>query len=507
MGIRIYNTMSRRKEEFVPKAEGKVGMYCCGPTVYDYFHIGNARAFVVPDMIRRYLKFKGYEVTYIQNVTDIEDKIINRAKERGISTQDIVDQYTDAFFKDRAALGVDPPDFQPKATEHVGDIISMVAELVDRKHAYVSGGDVYFDVSSFNDYGKLSGQNVDDLLAGARVDISEHKDDPLDFVLWKSAKPGEPSWDSPWGPGRPGWHIECSVMSSSFLEGHVDIHLGGSDLIFPHHENEIAQSESLGKGEFVRYWMHNAMVNVSGERMGKSMGNFFTVRDILKEYPGKAVRYYLVASHYRQPISFGLEELEMSWKAMARLEDSIKNTMVAFGLNAADITKFTVNAAAPREISKGDSKQSLGAASPEGLRNAANAALGSFVDFMDDDFNTSGAMSALHELSRAINSFTASAGRDDASTDAVSYAVAVLWRMGGVLGFMDDKTLDGHKAEALCDEGGLAASLLDLVLKIRAEARSKKDWALSDLIRDGLKELGVSVEDTKDGARWKIERR
>ena len=496
MAIRIYNTMTRRKEDFEPYVEGKVGMYCCGPTVYDYFHIGNARAFVVPDMVRKYLEFRGYNVTYVQNVTDIEDKIINRAKERGVTTDDIVRQYTKAFFEDRAALGVGAPDYQPRATEHVKDIISMVDGIIKKGHAYVSGGDVYFDVSSFAGYGKLSGQNPDDLKAGARVDISEHKDDPLDFVLWKGAKPGEPSWDSPWGPGRPGWHIECSVMSAGYLGGRVDIHLGGSDLVFPHHENEIAQSESFCEGEFVKYWMHNAMVNVEGERMGKSMGNFFTVRDILKKYPGKVVRYYLVASHYRQPISFGLDELDMCARALARLEDSIINAMKAMRLGSEDVSK------------------SLEAATPEvndiqanNLITAADSAISSFIDFMDDDFNTSGAMSALHELARAINAFIAEGSRGEESASAAAYAVGKLWRMGNVLGFMDDETLEADAAAALGEGEGLTGPLMGLVLKIRADARAKKDWALSDFIRDGLKELGITVEDTKDGARWKLERK
>ncbi len=495
MGIRIFNTMTRSKEDFVPFRQGKVGMYCCGPTVYDYFHIGNARAFVVPDMVRKYLQFRGYEVTYVQNITDIEDKIIRRANERGVTPSQIVDQYVKAFYDDRAALGVGAPDHQPKATEHVPEIVEMVKGLVESGHAYESGGDVYFDVSSFQGYGKLSGQNPDDLKAGARVELSEQKDDPLDFVLWKATKPGEPSWPSPWGAGRPGWHIECSVMSAGFLGGLVDIHLGGSDLIFPHHENEIAQSESLSHGEFVKYWMHNAMVNVDGERMGKSMGNFFTVRDILKKYEGKVVRYYLVASHYRQPISFGVEELDMCGKALARLEDAISNAMSAYGIAAADV----------EACARGLSATKIHAA--EGtLERAAAAALTSFTEYMDDDFNTSGAMSSLHELARAINSFVASSGRGDAESAAVTFGAACLWKMGSILGFMDSSTLQGAK-QALKGGDETTEGLMRLIMSIRASARAKKDWATSDAIRDGLKELGITVEDTADGARWKIERR
>ena len=496
MGIRIYNTMARRKEDFVPFRHGKVGMYCCGPTVYDYFHIGNARAFVVPDMVRKYLQFRGYEVTYVQNITDIEDKIIKRANERGVTPSQIVDQYVKAFYDDRAALGVGAPDHQPKATEHVPEIVEMVKGLVESGHAYESRGDVYFDVSSFQGYGKLSGQNPDDLKAGARVELSEQKDDPLDFVLWKATKPGEPSWPSPWGPGRPGWHIECSVMSAGYLGGLVDIHLGGSDLIFPHHENEIAQSESLSDGEFVKYWMHNAMVNVDGERMGKSMGNFFTVRDILKKYEGKVVRYYLVASHYRQPISFGVEELDMCGKALARLEDAVSNAMSAYGISADEVEATADQLASAAIISDASGT----------LEKAAASTLASFTEYMDDDFNTSGAMSSLHELARAINGFISSSARADAERKAVAFGVASLWKMGTILGFMDKETLSAAKPSL---KGGDEATdgLMKLIISIRAAARAKKDWGTSDAIRDGLKELGITVEDTAVGARWKIERR
>jgi len=326
-------------------------------------------------------------------------------------------------------------------------------------------------------------------------------------VLWKAAKPGEPSWDSPWGPGRPGWHIECSVMSAGFLGGSVDIHLGGSDLIFPHHENEIAQSESLGKGEFVKYWMHNAMVNIDGERMGKSMGNFFTVRDILKKYQGKAIRYYLVASHYRQPISFGIEELDMCDKALSRLEDAISNTMGAFGLKPEDVLHYEGKFEG-KEQGSGPALNGNGedVAAAQALIDLAISALGSFIEFMDDDFNTSGAMSALHELAKGINSFTSTGGRGQTDFDAAAFALHKLWKMGSVLGFMDASTLSSGKV-ALGEGGGLSDDLMALVLKIRAEARGKKDWPMSDFIRDGLKELGITVEDTKDGARWKIERR
>ncbi len=496
MGIRIYNTMTRRKEDFVPFRQGKVGMYCCGPTVYDYFHIGNARAFVVPDMVRKYLQFRGYEVTYVQNITDIEDKIIKRANERGVPPSQIVDQYVKAFYDDRAALGVGAPDHQPKATEHVDEIVEMVKGLVESGHAYEAGGDVYFDVSSFKGYGKLSGQNPDDLKAGARVELSEQKDDPLDFVLWKATKPGEPSWPSPWGLGRPGWHIECSVMSAGYLGGLVDIHLGGSDLIFPHHENEIAQSESLKDSEFVKYWMHNAMVNVDGERMGKSMGNFFTVRDILKKYEGKVIRYYLVASHYRQPISFGVEELDMCGKALARLEDAMSNAMSAYGITEGEVETKALELAPAGSPAKADGT----------LERAASSAMESFAEYMDDDFNTSGAMSSLHELARAINGFVGSSGRGEAERREVSFAAACLWKMGSILGFMDMETLKGSKPSL---KGGDEATegLMRLIISIRTAARVKKDWATSDAIRDGLKELGITVEDTADGARWKIERR
>jgi len=498
VAIRIYNTLTKRKEEFVPVNPGKVGIYSCGPTVYDYFHIGNARAFVVPDVIRRYLQYKGYEVTLVQNITDIEDKIIKRASERGVEPADIVDEYTKAFFEDRKALGVRPPDIQPRATQHVEGMIKMIQKLVDNGLAYVAGGDVYYDVSRFEPYGELSGQNIDDLKAGARVEPGEAKQDPLDFALWKAAKPGEPAWDSPWGPGRPGWHIECSVMSTQYLGPVFDIHTGGVDLVFPHHENEIAQSHGANGHPPVKYWVHNGYVNIDGQRMGKSLGNFKTVRGILKQYPGKVVRYFLISNHYRKPINFSDEELTACGKALARLESAVANALFATGM-------------------KGWTREQLEqAVRPETqLAQAITAAKASFEEAMDDDFNTAGAIAALHELATALNTYVNQGiqpgqGQSEPVRAAVAAATLAMAELGDVVGILDlDTLLSAHAtaetgAEAVGDgDAKLVESLIRLLLDVRAEARAMKQYALSDKIRGELSELGIVVEDTRDGARWK----
>lgn len=501
MAIRIYNTLTRRKDDFVPVSQGKVGIYSCGPTVYDYFHIGNARAFVVPDVIRRYLTYRGYEVTLVQNITDIEDKIIKRAHERGVAPADIVAEYVQAFIDDRTALGVRPPDIQPRATEHVEGMIHMISALIDKGLAYEANGDVYYDVSKFGEYGKLSGQNIDDLQAGARVDVGELKQDPLDFALWKAAKPGEPAWDSPWGPGRPGWHIECSVMSTRYLGPVFDIHTGGVDLVFPHHENEIAQSHGANDAVPVKYWVHNGYVNIDGQRMGKSLGNFKTVRDILKLYPGRVVRYFLISNHYRKPINFSDEELRMCAKALARIEDSVTNALFATGmtgLGLSGIKRATAGASASSEAM---------------LDAAAAAARTSFEEAMDDDFNTAGAIAALHDLATAINTYVnqgMAQGQSEQARAAVARAVLAMLELGDVVGILDIDTLcngasaagDGGNDGA--DANSLVNELIQLLLDVRADARSMKQYGLSDKIRDRLAEAGIVVEDTKDGARWKL---
>ncbi|MCR4426419.1 MAG: cysteine--tRNA ligase [Firmicutes bacterium] len=516
MAIRIYNTLTRRKEEFVPLAPGKVGIYSCGPTVYDYFHIGNARAFVVPDVIRRYLEYRGYDVTLVQNITDIEDKIIRRAAERGVSTQEIVDEYTQAFYLDRDALGIRPPNIQPRATEHVRDIIKMIEVLIERGLAYASGGDVYYDVSEFREYGKLSNQNLDDLKAGARAEVGESKDAPLDFALWKAAKPGEPAWESPWGPGRPGWHIECSVMSSKYLGETFDIHTGGVDLVFPHHENEIAQSEGASGKPFVRYWVHNGYVNIDGQRMGKSLGNFKTVRDILKQYPGRVVRYFLIANHYRKPINFSDEELGMCARALSRLEDAVANAAHAAGLNLGnlDAVRAAAGGADAGVLAGGPGSEPADSTSgAKGLERAVEDARKLFEESMDDDFNTAGAMAALHDLATGINTYVNEKMPGDpehVGRAAVARAVLAMLQLGNVIGVLEPEAfaqaIGGSGASATCadERSGLVSSLIDLLIEVRTEARASKHYSMSDKIRDRLGELGVIIEDTRDGVRWKF---
>lgn len=493
MGIRVYNTLTGKKDEFVPVEAGKVSMYSCGPTVYDYFHIGNARAFVVPDLIRKYFQHKGYEVTYVQNITDIEDKIIKRASDRGIKPEDIVNEFTKAFFDDRELLGVTPPDYQPRATEYVNEIIEMVKILVDKGFAYVSENDVYYDVSKFSGYGKLSKQTIEDLVAGARVDVGDIKDDPLDFALWKAAKPGEPSWESPWGNGRPGWHIECSAMSRKLLGDTFDMHCGGIDLKFPHHENEIAQTEGVTGVQFVNYWVHNGFVNINGQRMGKSLGNFKTIRDIVKHYPGKVIRYFLISTHYRKPINFSDEEMEMCQKALNRIEMTIYNTMCAFGLVKEDICAIA---------SKDKPKD-------EHLQKALFDAVLAFEEHMDDDFNSAGALGVIHELLPVINTYATASQKNDESKENAALAVSILVNLCSILGFMDNEKSVGaildSKHKATGSDSDIVASLMDILIDIRKEIRSAKMWALSDKIRDELKEVGILVEDTKEGARWKYE--
>ncbi len=516
MAMRIYNTLTRRKEDFVPVNRGKVGIYSCGPTVYDYFHIGNARAFVVPDVIRRYLRYRGYETMLVQNITDIDDKIIRRAAERGTTTEEVVGEYVQAFVDDRDALGIKAPDIQPRATEHVAGMIEMINTLIQKGLAYERGGDVYYDVSEFPEYGRLSNQSLDDLVSGARVEVGESKDDPLDFTLWKAAKPGEPSWESPWGPGRPGWHIECSVMSTKYLGPTFDIHTGGVDLVFPHHENEVAQSHGANGTAPVKYWVHNGFINIDGQRMGKSLGNFRTVRDILKHYPGRVVRYFLISNHYRKPINFSDEELRMCVKALGRLEDAVSNALFALGLAAGsgpakwDEVRRLAAVGAGGEGRTGDR-------GPGQLDAAAATARAQFEESMDDDFNTAGAIAALHELATALNTYVnqemSARGRaSEAEQGAAARAVLAMMELGDVVGIIEPGSIESRGAggaqEGQCGADGDAEAtrdrLIQLLVDVRAEVRAAKLYKVSDIIRDRLGELGVVVEDTRDGARWKI---
>ena len=459
----IYNTMTRKKELFVPLQEGKVSMYACGPTVYNFFHIGNARPFIVFDTLRRYLEYRGYQVTFVQNFTDIDDKMIRRANEEGITVKELGDRFIKEYYADADALGVKRATVNPRATEHIQDIIDLVQTLVEKGHAYPTpNGDVYFSVRSWPGYGKLSGQNIDDLENGARVDPTEEKQDPLDFALWKGQKPGEPAWPSPWGMGRPGWHIECSAMSMSILGQSFDIHGGGQDLIFPHHENEIAQSEAATGKPFAHYWMHNGFINVDNQKMSKSLGNFFTVRDIAKEYDLDVVRLFMLSVQYRNPINFSRDLIQQAAVALQRLRTAL------------DRLKEAPVAEEPAE----DEQAFLD--SLEGYRARFNEA-------MDDDLNTADALGVLFDLARAANTFV-SVPRTKGAVEAVTKTYTELM---DVLGLMPRKTGEEFPAEVL--------ALLDE----RQEARKAKNYARADEIRDQLKALGYAIEDSRQGAKIK----
>ena len=459
----IYNTMTRKKELFVPLKEGKVSMYACGPTVYNFFHIGNARPFIVFDTLRRYLEYRGYQVTFVQNFTDIDDKMIRRANEEGITVKELGDRFIKEYYADADALGVKRATVNPRATEHIQDIIDLVQTLIEKGHAYPTpNGDVYFSVRSWPGYGKLSGQNIDDLENGARVDPTEEKQDPLDFALWKGQKPGEPAWPSPWGMGRPGWHIECSAMSMSILGQSFDIHGGGQDLIFPHHENEIAQSEAATGKPFAHYWMHNGFINVDNQKMSKSLGNFFTVRDIAKEYDLDVVRLFMLSVQYRNPINFSRDLIQQAAVALQRLRTAL------------DRLKEAPVAEEPAE----DEQAFLD--SLEGYRARFNEA-------MDDDLNTADALGVLFDLARAANTFV-SVPRTKSAVEAVTKTYTELM---DVLGLMPRKTGEEFPAEVL--------ALLDE----RQEARKAKNYARADEIRDQLKSLGYAIEDSRQGAKLK----
>lgn len=460
--MQIYNTMTRKKEELVPLVPGQIRMYACGPTVYNYFHIGNARPFIVFDTLRRYLEYKGFQVTFVQNFTDIDDKMIRRAHEEGTTVAELGERFIAEYYRDADALGIERASANPRATQHIGEIISLVQKLIDGGHAYAAdNGDVYFAVRSFPGYGKLSGQNIDDLENGARVDPTEQKRDPIDFALWKGEKPGEPAWDAPWGRGRPGWHIECSAMSMAILGESFDIHAGGQDLIFPHHENEIAQSEAATGKPFARYWMHNGYINVDNQKMSKSLGNFFTVRDIAKEFDLEAVRMFMLSVHYRNPVNFSRELIQQAEAALTRLRTARERLEEAQRVQStAEDAAFT--------------------ASLDGFRARFEAA-------MDDDLNTADAIGVLFDLVRACNTFVTEP-RGGAAIDA---AKALFDQLTGVLGLLQHKQEEAMPEEAL--------RLLDE----RQQARKAKDFARADAIRDQLKEMGYAVEDTAQGPKLK----
>jgi cysteinyl-tRNA synthetase len=488
MTLRVYNTMTQKKEELIPLHKGRLGMYACGVTVYDLCHIGHARSAVVFDCIYRYLRHKGYEVTYVRNFTDVDDKIIKRAQEEGISTEEIAARYIQEFYIDMGALGMLKPTMEPKATEHIPEMIALVERLVEKGLAYQVEGDVYYAVEGFPNYGKLSKRTLDEMQAGARVEVDERKRNPLDFALWKAGKPGEPSWPSPWGNGRPGWHIECSAMSQRYLGDTLDIHGGGKDLIFPHHENEIAQAEGATGRPFVRFWLHNGFVNIAKEKMSKSLGNFLTIKDILKEYHPEVVRLFLLSRHYRSPVDFssqGMEEarqnLERFYQVLAGIDEALQKT--------AEVKKHK-GGSAPEETA---------------ALQKAEAFTRRFEQAMDDDFNTAAALAPLFELSRDLNRILQSPSAHRTAilrTGKEAFALT-----GGVLGIFQQEPRvflekeRQRKAQAVT----ITPEEIEALIKERNEARQQKNWARADEIRDQLASQGIVLEDTPQGTIWRIQ--
>jgi len=463
--MKIYNTLTKTKEEFIPREPGVVAMYVCGPTTYNFIHLGNARPIVFFDTVRRYFEYRGFEVNYVQNFTDIDDKIIKRAWEEGVSPLELGQKYIIEYFKDADSLGVKRATVHPKVTEHIPEIIKMVSGLIEKGYAYEVDGDVYFAVDSFPNYGKLSGRDLDELKAGARVEIDERKRNPLDFALWKKAKPGEPSWDSPWGPGRPGWHIECSAMSLKYLGENFDIHGGGADLVFPHHENEVAQSEAYTGKPFARYWMHNGFITVNQEKMSKSLGNFFLVREILEKFPGRVVRFFLLSTHYRSPLDFDDKKLLEAKTALERIDNFAKALKDYLPLD--DSAKTEVKETVERLINE-------------------------FNEAMDDDFNTAQALAALFELVRYGNTLMAKGELTLKDKKQLQDTLEIFSHVFGIK-FGEEKSSTNNDI----------TPFVELLIEVRTQLKKEKKYALADFIRDGLKKLGIILEDTPTGVRWK----
>jgi cysteinyl-tRNA synthetase len=463
--MKIYNTMTRSKEEFVPINDKEVRMYVCGPTVYNFFHIGNARTFIVFDAVRRYLEYRGFNVRFIQNFTDIDDKMIKKAIDENTTVKNLGDKYISEYYKDADGLNIKRATVNPRATEFIDEIVEFVKDLIEKDYAYEINGDVYFKSKRFNEYGKLSGQNIEDLQAGARINVDERKLDPMDFAIWKSEKPGEPSWDSPWGKGRPGWHIECSCMAHKLLGKTIDIHAGGSDLVFPHHENEIAQSEARNGEPFAKYWMHAAFLNVNNQKMSKSLNNFFTARDMLEQYDPDVIRFFMLSGHYRTQINFSVELLDSAKASVERLYNAIGNL------------ENLLDEAYLEEL-KEEEKAYI--TTLEGYKDR-------YIEKMDDDFNTADAISVLFDLARDINTNV----DVNSSKAVIKYALELMRELGGPLGILQKATKEDLAAE------------IEQLIEMRQQARKDKDWALSDKIRDDLKARGIVLEDTPQGVRWK----
>ncbi|MCW6110906.1 cysteine--tRNA ligase [Clostridium sporogenes] len=463
--MKVYNTLTNKKEEFVTLVPGEVKMYVCGPTVYNFFHIGNARTFVVFDSIRRYLEYRGYKVKFIQNFTDIDDKMIKKANEEGTTVKELGDRFIKEYYKDADELNIERATKNPRATEFMDEIIRFVSDLIEKGYAYEIDGDVYFNTKRFGDYGKLSGQNLEELQLGSRINVDERKKDPMDFAIWKSQKPGEPAWESPWGMGRPGWHIECSCMAYNLLGETIDIHAGGSDLSFPHHENEIAQSEARTGKQFAKYWLHSAFVNVNNQKMSKSLNNFFTAREILEKYDADVLRMFMLSGHYRTQINFSMELLDSTKAALDRLYNSINNLE-----NLLDEVK----------------NEELRAKELE-YKNELQKYKEKYIEKMDDDFNTADAISVIFDLIRDVNTNVTI----ESSKELVKYTLDLIRELGNPLGILQESTKASLEEE------------IEKLIEERQKARKEKNWALADKIRDNLKERGIVLEDTPQGVRWK----
>ena len=460
--MKIFNTLTREKEEFKPITEGEVKIYACGPTVYNYIHIGNARPICVFDVLRRYLEYRGYKVTFVQNFTDIDDKIIKKANEEGTDYKTVSEKYIEEFWKDAKGLNFRLGTVHPKATENIDKIIEIVSGLIENGHAYAVDGDVYFSPKTFPEYGKLSHQPLEELEAGARIMVGDIKRDPMDFALWKAAKPGEPYWDSPWGKGRPGWHIECSAMVCRYLGETIDIHCGGQDLIFPHHENEIAQSECFTGKPFAHYWMHNGYINVDNVKMSKSLGNFFTVRDVAEKYGYEPIRYLMISSSYRSPINYSVDIIEQCKASLQRL------------YTCRDGIDFEIKNAPDGELD-------------ENIKAQFDKRVEQFIKAMDDDLNTADGIAAVFELARDINTLVVGKGVTKATAE---YAAKIFDELTGVLGLVYNR-----KTETLDED-------IDAMIEARTKARKEKNWAEADRIRDELKAMGIVLEDTAQGVKW-----
>lgn len=442
-------------------------MYSCGPTVYNYFHIGNARPFIIFDTVRRYLEYKGYKVNFVQNFTDIDDKMIKKANEEGITVKELAERFISEYFVDAKGLGIDQATVHPKATENIDAIIELIEKLEKNGFAYNVNGDVYFNTKKFREYGKLSQQSLDDLELGARIDVDDRKQDPMDFAVWKAQKPGEPAWDSPWGKGRPGWHIECSAMANKYLGETIDIHSGGQDLIFPHHENEIAQSEAANGKPFARYWMHNGFINVDNKKMSKSEGNFFTVRDIVQKFDYEVIRFFMLSAHYRSPINFSSELLEQAQNGLERIYNCIDNLL------------YLKEHAEDREMSEAEKE----------LQNKLLEIKGKYIEAMDDDLNTADAIAAIFDIVKELNSnITANSKSSKAIID---FSHSLIRELGGVLGIAQKQKEDNLDSE------------IEELIESRQQARKEKNWKLADEIRDKLKDMGIVLEDTPQGVKWK----